>query len=136
MTRARMILRFGDTQAFVPFDRLAQLRDSQGKSLGQLLDEFARLRSENLGELRALNLQQNGPGAAWTTSCTLGVVTLSQLLATWAAHDSCTNLLGSWPTNTARPWTRGAHILVCCSAPDIALLNEPAFRILAAKGVL
>jgi DinB superfamily len=86
MPRARMVLQFGETQAFEPFDRWAQVRESQGKSLGQLLDEFARLRSQNLGELRALNLRQEDldrrgrhPG--------LGVVTLSELLATWAAHD-------------------------------------------------
>ena len=58
MPRAKMILRFGESQTFEPFDRLAQKRESQGKSLEQLLDEFGRLRSENLDELRALNLQQ------------------------------------------------------------------------------
>src|SRR5580700_9332509 len=36
MPRARMILQFGETRAFDPFDRLAQQRESQGKSLGQL----------------------------------------------------------------------------------------------------
>src|SRR5262245_37436432 len=54
--RAKRILEFGETKAFEPFDRLAQNRDSQGQSLGELLDEFARLRSANLDELRALNL--------------------------------------------------------------------------------
>ena len=57
MPRARMILQFGETKAFEPFDRRAQERESQGKSLGQLLDEFTRLRSRNLDELRALNLR-------------------------------------------------------------------------------
>src|SRR5246127_1807784 len=57
MTRARIILQHGDTRPFDPFDRLAQERESQGKSLGELLDEFARLRAENLDELRAMNLQ-------------------------------------------------------------------------------
>jgi hypothetical protein len=86
MPRARMILQFGETQSFEPFDRWGHLREGQGKSLAQSLDEFARLRSENLGELRALNLrpedlERRGRHPA------LGVVTLSQLLATWAAHD-------------------------------------------------
>src|SRR5882672_6566076 len=58
MPRARMLVQFGETQAFEPFDRQGHVRESQGKSLGQLLDEFARLRSENLAELRALNLRQ------------------------------------------------------------------------------
>jgi len=86
MPRARMLLQFGETQAFGPFDRWGHVRESQGKSLAQLLDEFARLRSENLDALRALNpqpedLARRGRHPAF------GAVTLSQLLTTWAAHD-------------------------------------------------
>ena len=84
--RARIILQFGETKAFEPFDRWAQERESQGKSLGQLLDEFARLRSENLGELHALNLRQEELERRGRHPA-LGPVTLSQLLATWATHD-------------------------------------------------
>ena len=58
MPRAKRILEFGETRAFEPFDRFAQVRESEGKSLSQLLDEFTVLRSDNLGELRALNLQR------------------------------------------------------------------------------
>src|ERR1700759_2662292 len=58
MSRARTVLQFGEGRTFDRFDRLAMLRESQGKSLGELLDEFARVRSENLEEVRALNLQQ------------------------------------------------------------------------------
>jgi hypothetical protein len=86
MPRARMVLQFGETQAFEPFDRWAQVRESQGQSLGQLLDEFARLRSENLGELRALNLRREDLARRGRHPA-LGAVTLSELLATWAAHD-------------------------------------------------
>ncbi len=86
MPRARMILRDGESCEFEKFDRRAQERESEAKSLTQLLDEFGRLRSENLRELRAMNLgpadlERRGRHPA------LGVVTLSQLLATWAAHD-------------------------------------------------
>jgi len=86
MPRARMVLQFGETQTFEPFDRWGQQRESQGKSLGQLLDEFARLRSESLGELRALNLRQEDLERRGRHPA-LGVVTLSELLAAWAAHD-------------------------------------------------
>jgi hypothetical protein len=86
MPRVRMILEQGESRAFDPFDRLAQERESLGKSLPLLLDEFAQLRSENLDALRSMNLRPEDfsrrgrhPG--------LGVVTLSQLLATWAVHD-------------------------------------------------
>ena len=84
--RARIILEQGASRRFEPFDRFAQLRDSEGKSLDTLLDEFARLRSESLATLRGwqltdaqLSLEGEHP--------TFGVVTLRQLLATWTAHD-------------------------------------------------
>src|SRR5205823_11599758 len=41
--RARMILQFGETRAFEPFDRRGHEREIQGKSLSHLLDEFARV---------------------------------------------------------------------------------------------
>ena len=84
--RTKIILQFGDTQPFAPFDRLGHLQESRGKSLGQLLDEFARVRAESLAELRKFNLQPKDldrPGR----HPALGAVTLSELLATWAGHD-------------------------------------------------
>src|SRR5690348_16946963 len=57
MPRARSILQHGETQAFTSFDRLGQVQASQGKTLGQLLDEFISVRAECLDELRALKLQ-------------------------------------------------------------------------------
>jgi hypothetical protein len=86
MPRARMILQFGESRAFEPFDRVAQMRESQGKSLEQLLGEFARVRSKSLDELRALNLQPKDLERRGRHPA-LGVVTLAQLLATWAVHD-------------------------------------------------
>jgi DinB superfamily len=86
MPRAKMILQHGESQSFEPFDRWGQDRESRGKSLSQLLDEFARLRRENLVELRALNLRPEDL-ARRGRHPELGVVTLSELLATWAAHD-------------------------------------------------
>ena len=44
VTRTRFILEFGETQAFPSFNRLGQVEASGGKSLAQLLDEFARAR--------------------------------------------------------------------------------------------
>lgn len=86
MPRVKMILEFGEQRPFEPFDRWAQERESQGKSLDRLLDEFAELRAKNLRELRGLNLQaadfdRRGRHPA------LGVVTMSELLSAWAGHD-------------------------------------------------
>ena len=86
MSRARIILEDGEARTFERFDRLGQISESRGKSLEQLLDELTRLRQENLAALRALDLQPKDL-ARRGRHPSLGVVTLSELLATWAAHD-------------------------------------------------
>jgi len=86
MSRARIILEEGEARSFDPFDRFAQEKESRGKPLEQLLDEFARLRRENLTALQSLNLQQEDLTRRGRHPA-LGVVTLSELLATWAVHD-------------------------------------------------
>jgi len=84
--RARIILAQADNRTFVPFDRFAQFENSKGKSLGQLLDELERLRTENVDMLRSWNLtaaQFDLEGV----HPELGRVTLKQLLSTWVVHD-------------------------------------------------
>lgn len=86
MPRMRTILESGETRPFDPFDRFAQLRQDQSRPLEQLLDEFASLRQESLATLRALNLRDQDFTLRGRHPV-LGVVTLSELLATWAVHD-------------------------------------------------
>ena len=117
MPRARMILEFGEKRAFVPFDRFAQFRESQGKSVPQLLDEFASLRAANLEELRALNLKnldldRRGRHPA------LGSVTLSQLLAAWAVHDlthlhQISRIMAHQYADAVGPWSKFLGVLHC-----------------------
>jgi len=117
MLRTRMILQFGESKAFEPFDRWAQERESQGKSLAQLLDEFARLRSENLNELRALNLKPEDLARRGRHPA-LGVVTLSQLLASWAAHDlthlhQISRVMAHQYRDAVGPWSAYLGVLHC-----------------------
>lgn len=84
--RARIILAQGADRRFEPFDRFAQYRESEGKSLAELLDEFAQLRSDNLAALRGWKLGEREL-ALEGEHPELGRVTLAQLVATWAAHD-------------------------------------------------
>jgi hypothetical protein len=117
MPRAKMILEFGDSRAFEPFDRWAQARESEGKSLGELLDEFGRLRLENLGELRALNLRPEDFGRRGRHPA-LGVVTLSELLATWAAHDlthlhQLSRVMAYQYREAVGPWSAYLGVLKC-----------------------
>jgi DinB superfamily len=117
MPRARMILEHGDRQAFEPFDRLAQERESQGKSLAELLDEFALLRAKSLDQLRDLNLRA-ADLARRGRHPALGVVTLSQLLATWAVHDlthlhQISRVMAHQFRQTVGPWSKYLGVLAC-----------------------
>jgi hypothetical protein len=117
MPRARMVLQFGESQTFEPFDRWGYVRESRDKSLQQLLDEFARLRSENLSELRALNLQQEDLERRGRHPA-LGVVTLSELLATWAIHDlthlhQISRVMAHQYRDAVGPWSGYLGVLQC-----------------------
>ena len=84
--RARIILAQGPERRFGPYDRFAQFHESQGRSLSELLEEFARLRAENVAtvvgwQLGEAQLALEGEHPAF------GPVSLRQLLATWVAHD-------------------------------------------------
>ena len=84
--RARTILAQGADRRFHPYDRFAQFRESKGKTLAQLLDEFASLRTENLETVASWRLTR-AQLALVGEHPDFGAVTLSQLLATWVAHD-------------------------------------------------
>jgi hypothetical protein len=84
--RAQIILAQGPQRRFTPFDRFAQFRESQGKSLANLLDEFTRLRAENLTVLTRWRLTKEQL-ALEGEHPELGRVTLRQLLAAWVTHD-------------------------------------------------
>jgi hypothetical protein len=117
MPRVKCILESGETRAFEPFDRWAQFRESEGKSLPQLLDEFTHVRTKNLDELRALNLQPSDL-ARRGLHPSLGGVTLSQLLATWAAHDlthlhQITRVMAHQYDVAVGPWRPYLGVLLC-----------------------
>jgi len=121
--RVNRILESGETRPFDPFDRFAQIRESEGQTLAQLLDEFARLRAANLAQLRAFNLQpadftRRGRHPA------LGVVTVSELLSTWAAHDlthlhQISRIMAHQYRDAVGPWSKFLGVLQCSghSAP-------------------
>ena len=115
--RAERILQHGESRAFEPFDRWAQEKESRGKTLPQLLDEFARLRAENLNKLRAMNLQtadfqRRGKHPA------LGTVTMAELLSTWAAHDmthlhQISRVMAYQYREAVGPWSKFLGVLRC-----------------------
>jgi uncharacterized damage-inducible protein DinB len=106
--RAELILSQGESRPFTPFDRFAQFSESRGKSLHELLDTFAELRSQSLARLEAMrltpaDLERRGRHPE------LGPVTLGQLLATWVGHDlnhlgQIARVMGRQYTAAVGPW--------------------------------
>ncbi len=115
--RARWILDRGDSEPFPPFDRRGHFRLIEGKSMPQILDEFSLERAKSIDELRSLNLQ---PGDFERRGChpVLGSTTLSQLLATWPAHDlthlhQISRILAGAYRNEAGPFAAFLGVLNC-----------------------
>lgn len=106
--RARVILAQAADRRLPAFDRFAQFQESQDKSVEDLLDEFAQLRTENLTTLtgwslgeRELALEGEHPE--------FGRVTLRQLLATWVVHDlghiaQVSRVMAKQYRNAVGPW--------------------------------
>ena len=84
--RAEIILAQRGDRTFAPFDRFAQFRESLGRTLPDLIDEFGALRRANLATLHDWRLTDRQLALGGTHPA-LGPVTLRQLLATWVAHD-------------------------------------------------
>jgi hypothetical protein len=117
MPRVTILLTKGEGETFPPFDRLGQKRETQHRSLHELLEEFARLRTESLRQLRDLNLtpsdlKRRGRHPAF------GLVTLSELLATWATHDlnhlhQISRILAHQYRAEVGPWAQYLGVLQC-----------------------
>ncbi len=84
--RAEIILAQGENREFEPFDRWAQFEKSKGRSLGDLLTEFAHLRNLSLEKLLGWQLTPEQLELKGVHP-EFGEVSLSQLLSTWVVHD-------------------------------------------------
>jgi hypothetical protein len=117
MPRVRILLENGEGRSFDPFDRFAQMKETQGKSLEQLLDDFAFLRGESLAALQALNLEQKDLHRRGKHPA-LGVVTLSELLAAWTVHDlthlhQLSRAMAHQYREAVGPWSAYLGVLQC-----------------------
>jgi hypothetical protein len=117
MPRVRMVLENGEARAFGPFDRFAQLKETGEKSMEELLDEFAELRTDSLNALRELNLQAEDLTRRGRHPA-LGVVRLSELLATWAVHDlthmhQLCRVMAYQYREAVGPWSAYLGVLQC-----------------------
>jgi hypothetical protein len=119
LPRVRIIMENGEARAFDAFDRFAQSKETQDKSveIDQLLGDFGRLRTKNLTALQALNLQPEDLARRGRHPA-LGVVTLSELLATWAVHDlthlhQLSRVMAHQYRDAVGPWIAYLGVLQC-----------------------
>jgi hypothetical protein len=117
MPRVTMILQSGDARTFESFDRAGHESEMRGKSLPQLLDAFTRARADSLNQLRLLDLQPDDLQRRGRHPV-FGVVTLSQLLATWAAHDlthlhQISRVMAHQYRDAVGPWSAYLGVLQC-----------------------
>ena len=115
ITRMKMILEFGNTKTFIPWNREAMYEESKGKNLQQLLDEFTVLRKENMILFKSLNLTEVDFDRKGMHPV-LGEVTLRNLLATWVAHDlthiaQITRVMAKQYKTEMGPWPEFFRIL-------------------------
>jgi hypothetical protein len=108
IVRTEILLTYGETRTFIPFDRFAQFEASRGKSLHELLDTFAELRAANLNRLESLGLSLEDLHRRGRHP-ELGPCTLGELLATWVAHDlshiaQIARVMGRQYTEAVGPW--------------------------------
>ena len=113
--RVEHLLRYGEAVPFPPFDREGMFRESKGRSLSELLDDFAVLRLDSLNRLAALGLTDADLTRVGRHP-EFGVVTLGQHLATWVAHDlghisQIVRVMSRQYTDAVGPWRKYLSVL-------------------------
>lgn len=114
ITRTIIILS-PQSKTFTPFDRFAQFEESKGKSMADLLKEFAELRRTNLQKLDTFQLTEEEMDKTGIHP-EFGEVSLRQLLACWTAHDlghiyQITRVMARNYTEEVGPWRKYLRVL-------------------------
>ena len=113
--RARVLLSEVEVREFAPFPQMPENGESDERPIGDLLDEFAQLREQNLATLGEFGLTA-GDYERQAEHPILGTVNLSQLLATWVVHDinhthQITKTLAKRYRDAVGPWRKFLPIL-------------------------
>ncbi len=113
--RTKIILSDSDIKTFEPFNRYAQFKVSENKTIHQLLIEFSELREQNIRILKELNVT-NEQLRLKGMHPELGEVTLKELLACWVTHDlghiaQIARVMAKQYKDQVGPWTAYIPIL-------------------------
>ena len=119
--RARIILARGPNPVFEPYDRFRHRARNAGRTLASLLEEFARLRGDNLALLHSWELT---PTLLELTGIhpSLGPVTLRELLSAWVVHDlghlaQVARVMAKQLRHEVGPWERFLPVLTDHETP-------------------
>ena len=115
VVRAKIILEFGLSKPFVPWNRFAQYEESEGKSLQQLLNVFEKVRKDNMNWFKSLQLTDEDLERKGLHPV-LGEITLRNLLSTWVVHDlthiaQITRVMAKQYKEEMGPWPEFFRIL-------------------------
>jgi uncharacterized damage-inducible protein DinB len=115
ISRMNIILSDEPDKTFKPFDRFAQIEESKGKSLTELLSEFKSLRQHNIEHLKLKQLTDDDLLRTGLHPA-FGEVTLSQLLSTWTVHDlnhiaQISRIMATQYKSAVGPWIEYLRIL-------------------------
>ncbi|MDC8005996.1 DinB family protein [Aureisphaera galaxeae] len=115
MPRLEIVLSDGPKKTFDPYDRFAQFKMSEGKTLEDLLGEFESLRTSNLDTLRSKNLTEQDLSKQ-ANHPELGPVELREMLAAWVVHDlghiaQISRVMAKQYKNEVGPWPKYLTIL-------------------------
>lgn len=84
--RLKTIIEDGDNKAFPPFDRDAHLTNPSQSSISEKLEEFKRLRGQNIAFVRA-EITADSQFELTGEHPAFGKVKLRELISTWVVHD-------------------------------------------------
>lgn len=115
VNRMEIILAQGADLNFPAFQRFAMFEESKGKTLNQLVAEFAEVRKKNIAILESKNLTEAQLDLKGIHP-KFGEVTLRQLLSTWVAHDmghiaQMCRVIAKQYKDEAGPWVEYLRIL-------------------------
>ena len=114
ITRMNIILN-EDDKRFIPYNRFAQFKESEGKDLQQLLKEFTELRKNNVEKIKSLDLTDDDLNKTGIHP-EFGEVTLKQLLSTWTIHDlthitQITRVMAKQYKDAIGPWIKYFRVM-------------------------
>lgn len=117
LPRIQITLSSEAERRFAPFDREAMLREHADTPLPDLLRAFRNAREDNLALLGALDIRETHFSRT-AIHPVFGEVTLSQLLATWVAHDlshlsQISRTMAKQYREAVGPWRQFLSVMDC-----------------------